>query len=244
MLKKKTWGRLPAPEAILACMAEGALVDFDTALRIESRYLIRLLGSAQAKALINLFFNLNTLKTGNTRLTGLPKGLNFQLLVGTGPLVDNDSVRPFSQRVQAAFHEEVAALLQEGYSSTLIRHAAQHIGIRVDTGLPLQDTTPSAGSPCSPMDVSESQQRLLMRMALAALQAWQDGLVSSVAEVNVTSVFAAGFPVWTGGAAQHVTAMGLDSLIQLTQHPRAEDGSHGALSAAFIAFVRQQLGLH
>ena len=37
MLKKQTRGLYPAPEAILACMVEGALVDMDTALRIESR---------------------------------------------------------------------------------------------------------------------------------------------------------------------------------------------------------------
>ena len=38
MLIDKTRGIYPAPEAILAAMVEGAEVDFDTALRIESRY--------------------------------------------------------------------------------------------------------------------------------------------------------------------------------------------------------------
>ena len=37
MLAQKTRGLYPAPEAILAAMVEGALVDFDTALRIEAR---------------------------------------------------------------------------------------------------------------------------------------------------------------------------------------------------------------
>ncbi|TAN09329.1 MAG: 3-hydroxyacyl-CoA dehydrogenase, partial [Chitinophagaceae bacterium] len=39
MLRKTTRGRYPAPEAALSAMVEGALVDYDTALRIESRYL-------------------------------------------------------------------------------------------------------------------------------------------------------------------------------------------------------------
>ena len=43
VLKQKTRGLYPAPEAALAAMVEGAMVDFDTALRIESRYLAGLM---------------------------------------------------------------------------------------------------------------------------------------------------------------------------------------------------------
>ena len=72
MLKKQTRGLYPAPEAILACMVEGALVDMDTALRIESRYLAQLMTGRNAKAMINtFFFNLNAIKSGQSR----PKGI-------------------------------------------------------------------------------------------------------------------------------------------------------------------------
>ena len=72
MLKKQTRGLYPAPEAILACMVEGALVDIDTALRIESRYLAQLMTGRNAKAMINtFFFNLNAIKSGQSR----PKGI-------------------------------------------------------------------------------------------------------------------------------------------------------------------------
>ena len=68
MLKKQTRGLYPAPEAILACMAEGSLVDYETALRIESRYLVKLLVGSNAKAMINtFFFNLNSIKGGQSR---------------------------------------------------------------------------------------------------------------------------------------------------------------------------------
>jgi len=73
MLKQKTRGLYPAPEAALAAMAEGAMVDFDTALRIESRYLAKLIVSPVAKNMINtFFFNLNALKSGQSR----PKGIS------------------------------------------------------------------------------------------------------------------------------------------------------------------------
>ena len=72
MLRKTTRGLQPAPEAILACMVEGASVDYDTALRIESRYLAKLMVGTNAKAMINtFFFNMNAIKSGASR----PKGV-------------------------------------------------------------------------------------------------------------------------------------------------------------------------
>ncbi len=68
MMKKTSRGLYPAPEYALAAMAEGALVDFDTALRIESRYLAKLIVSPVAKNMINtFFFNMNAIKSGLSR---------------------------------------------------------------------------------------------------------------------------------------------------------------------------------
>lgn len=71
VLKQKTRGLYPAPEAALAAMVEGAQVDFDTALRIESRYLAKLIVSPVAKNMINtFFFNMNAIKAGQSRPAG------------------------------------------------------------------------------------------------------------------------------------------------------------------------------
>ena len=74
MMKKASRGLYPAPEAALAAMVEGAQVDFDTALRIESRYLARLIVSPVTKNMVNtFFFNLNAIKSGHSRPKGVPK---------------------------------------------------------------------------------------------------------------------------------------------------------------------------
>lgn len=74
MLKQKTRGLYPAPEYALAAMVEGALVDFDTALRIESRYLAKLIVSPVAKNMINtFFFNMNAIKSGQSRPRDVPR---------------------------------------------------------------------------------------------------------------------------------------------------------------------------
>jgi 3-hydroxyacyl-CoA dehydrogenase/enoyl-CoA hydratase/3-hydroxybutyryl-CoA epimerase len=74
MMKKTSRGLYPAPEAALAAMVEGAMVDFDTALRIESRYLARLAVDPVAKNMINtFFFNMNAVKSGQSRPKGIAK---------------------------------------------------------------------------------------------------------------------------------------------------------------------------
>ena len=74
MMKKTSRGLYPAPEAALAAMVEGAMVDYDTALRIESRYLAKLIVSPVAKNMINtFFFNMNAIKSGQSRPKGVPR---------------------------------------------------------------------------------------------------------------------------------------------------------------------------
>lgn len=68
MLAQKVHGNYPAPAAILAAAVEGAQVDFDTALRIESRYMTRVASGQVAKNMIRaFFFQLNEIKAGAGR---------------------------------------------------------------------------------------------------------------------------------------------------------------------------------
>lgn len=74
MLTKTTRGRYPAPEAALSAMVEGALVDYDTALRIESRYLARLMTGQVARNMIStFFFDMNAIKAGKSRPAGVAR---------------------------------------------------------------------------------------------------------------------------------------------------------------------------
>jgi 3-hydroxyacyl-CoA dehydrogenase / enoyl-CoA hydratase / 3-hydroxybutyryl-CoA epimerase len=74
VLKQKTRGLYPAPEYALAAMVEGAQVDFETALRIESRYLAKLVVNPIAKNMINtFFFNMNAIKSGQSRPKDVPR---------------------------------------------------------------------------------------------------------------------------------------------------------------------------
>lgn len=74
MLKKNTRGLYPAPEAALAAMVEGALVDYDTATRIESRYLAKIAVGQVAKNMVNtFFFNMGAIRSGRSRPGDAPR---------------------------------------------------------------------------------------------------------------------------------------------------------------------------
>lgn len=71
MLFNKTHGLYPAAQAVLECMVEGAQVDYDTATRIESRKLAKVMVGQTTKNMITaFFFNLNAIKAGKSRPSG------------------------------------------------------------------------------------------------------------------------------------------------------------------------------
>ena len=74
MLRDKTKGCYPAPEAIMAAAVEGAQVDVDTALTIESRYFTYLATGQVAKNMIGTFWHgLNAIKSGASRPADVAK---------------------------------------------------------------------------------------------------------------------------------------------------------------------------
>jgi 3-hydroxyacyl-CoA dehydrogenase/enoyl-CoA hydratase/3-hydroxybutyryl-CoA epimerase len=73
-LRKQAKGAdYPAPRAIMSAAIEGAQVDFDTAARIESRYLTSLIVGQNAKNMIQaFFFDMQTISSGELRPDGVP----------------------------------------------------------------------------------------------------------------------------------------------------------------------------
>ena len=73
-LRKQTKGApYPAPRAIMSAAVEGAQVDFETASRIESRYLTSLVVGQNAKNMIQaFFFDLQAIGAGSLRPAGVP----------------------------------------------------------------------------------------------------------------------------------------------------------------------------
>ena len=74
VLAQKTRGLYPAAQAILETMVEGAMVDYDTATRIESRKLAKTMVSQTTKNMVSaFFFDMNAIRSGKSRPAGFPK---------------------------------------------------------------------------------------------------------------------------------------------------------------------------
>ncbi len=86
LLMKKYRGLYPAPEAAMSAAVEGATVDFETASRIESRYLVQLATGPVAKNLITtFFFQMNEVKKAAGRPEGVPPAKFAQIgVIGAG----------------------------------------------------------------------------------------------------------------------------------------------------------------
>ncbi|MEQ8895845.1 MAG: 3-hydroxyacyl-CoA dehydrogenase NAD-binding domain-containing protein [Roseovarius sp.] len=68
MVNKETQGAFPAAKALLSAVYEGALVPFDTALRIEARWFTNVLMNPSSSAMIrSLFINKEALEKGANR---------------------------------------------------------------------------------------------------------------------------------------------------------------------------------
>ena len=74
IIRKKTKGNFPAPEAILSIAAEGSLVDFKTASRVESRFFTELLLKKTTKNILNAnWYQLKNIRSGLSRPEKPPK---------------------------------------------------------------------------------------------------------------------------------------------------------------------------
>lgn len=189
-LAAKTHGLYPAPQAVLEVMVEGALVDVDTALRIESRKLAKIMVGQNAKNMITaFFFHRNAVKAtwGRTDL--------------------REAQALFVARLSGALRAEAAAMLGEGVVPAWVKHAAAGAGFT----LALLDDNASALAVSRPaaVDADELKQRLLYRGAVEAARCLAEGVVAGAPEANIASIFACGFPAWAGGAIQFIAAEGL-----------------------------------
>jgi len=83
MVNGKTNGAFPAPKALLSAVYEGALVPFDTALKIEARWFTNVLMNPSSGAMIrSLFLNKEALEKGAVR----PEGIEDQRVKKLGVL--------------------------------------------------------------------------------------------------------------------------------------------------------------
>jgi 3-hydroxyacyl-CoA dehydrogenase/enoyl-CoA hydratase/3-hydroxybutyryl-CoA epimerase len=93
--------------------------------------------------------------------------------------------------------------------------------------------------PDAAWDVQEVQDRLLYRQAVETARCLAEGVLTSVHDANIGSIFGIGFPAWTGGAMQFIYAQGVDAFEKRCAELAAKHGPGFALDGATQAAIRR-----
>jgi 3-hydroxyacyl-CoA dehydrogenase/enoyl-CoA hydratase/3-hydroxybutyryl-CoA epimerase len=115
-LFKKTRGLLPAPGRILSVAAEATLVDFDTALREESRALAFLVTRPESKNIIStMFFQMKQIARGASRPQGIARSDVRKLgILGAGMMGQGIAYCSASAGIQVVLRDVTLESAQKG----------------------------------------------------------------------------------------------------------------------------------
>jgi 3-hydroxyacyl-CoA dehydrogenase / enoyl-CoA hydratase / 3-hydroxybutyryl-CoA epimerase len=62
-------------------------------------------------------------------------------------------------------------------------------------------------------DIEEMKDRILYRQAIETSRCLEEGVLTTVHDANIGSIFGIGFPAWTGGALQFVNSVGVAKFV-------------------------------
>jgi len=89
----------------------------------------------------------------------------------------------------------------------------------------LKEEYPSVADP-STIDLKELEERMLFAEALETVKCLDEGVLETVADANIGSIFGIGFPAWTGGALQYINGYegGLQGFVARARELAAKHG--------------------
>ena len=87
-----------------------------------------------------------------------------------------------------------------------------------EAGAPAAPETQEAAPQLDPVAVlareaADLKDRLLYRQAVETARCLSEGVLTSVHDANIGSIFGIGFPGWTGGAMQFIYGTGIDAFL-------------------------------
>jgi 3-hydroxyacyl-CoA dehydrogenase/enoyl-CoA hydratase/3-hydroxybutyryl-CoA epimerase len=88
-------------------------------------------------------------------------------------------------------------------------------------------------------DLQEVKDRILYRQAVETARCLSEGVLTSVHDGNIGSIFGICFPAWTGGALQFIYSMGVDAFEQHCAELAARFGQGFALTDGVKAMLRK-----
>lgn len=132
---------------------------------------------------------------GEAREAALAAGDTFEQLPGDAVRDRMVALGRAGRKAGAGYYDYDSAGHRTGLWPGLSEVAA---GVGLDVG------GAAAGATSSAIPFIDMQERMLFREALEAVECYETGVLTSVADANIGSIFGIGYPVWTGGVLQYV----------------------------------------
>jgi 3-hydroxyacyl-CoA dehydrogenase/enoyl-CoA hydratase/3-hydroxybutyryl-CoA epimerase len=88
--------------------------------------------------------------------------------------------------------------------------------------------------------MQELKDRLLYRQAIETARCLSEGVLTTVHDANIGSIFGIGFPGWTGGAMQFIYGTGIDAFMARAAQLAGKFGSGFTVTAE----VREAIEKH
>ncbi len=85
------------------------------------------------------------------------------------------------------------------------------------------------------VDLTELQERMLFVEAIDSVRCLDEGVLRSVPDANIGSIFGIGFPPWTGGVLQYINGYGLAEFVARAQELAAKHGERFEPPASLVA---------
>ena len=136
-------------------------------------------------------------------------------------------------RSEAVF-DKMIALERKGRSTGGGFYEYGEDGKRTGFWAGLQEAFPAGGAEVPFVDL---QERMLFAEAIDSVRCLDDGVLTSVADANIGSIFGIGFPAWTGGVLQYINQYegGLPGFVARARELAAQYGPHFEPPASLVA---------
>jgi 3-hydroxyacyl-CoA dehydrogenase/enoyl-CoA hydratase/3-hydroxybutyryl-CoA epimerase len=88
-------------------------------------------------------------------------------------------------------------------------------------------------------DITTLKDRILYRQAIETARCLDEGVLTTVHDANIGSIFGIGFPAWTGGAMQFIYGTGIDAFVARAQELEQQCGIGFTMPDSVIATIRK-----
>jgi hypothetical protein len=142
------------------------------------------------------------------------------------------------KRISDTYQAEGVRMLDEGIPLAVLNNASFQCGMTAPLNLPEQGAE-EANKIDAAWNIQDVKDRLLYRQAVETARCLSEGVLTTVHDANIGSIFGICFPAYTGGAMQFIYGMGVDAFVKRSAELAAKFGEGFVVTDAVVRTIRE-----